>query len=113
MLLVQQPISPQNQTKDDLYVFSHPSLNGLENITAHAKSATLDKRRLAQLAGSYGLDKVVRWKPRKTDRLESSGADVVLAQTVYAIVGAVALQRGGDVAVKFAKERVLAPLGLK
>lgn len=39
--------------------------------------------------------------------------DVVLAQAVYAIVGAVALQRGGDVAVKVAKERILAPLGLK
>lgn len=96
-----------------LYVFAHPSLSGLENITPHAKSTTLDKRRLAQLAGTYGLDKVVRWKPRKTDKLESSGVDVVLAQTIYAIVGAVALQKGGDVASKLAKERVLAPLGLK
>jgi large subunit ribosomal protein L15 len=64
------------------------------------------------LAGTYGLDRVVRWKPRKTDRLESSGVDVVLAQTIYAIVGAVALQNGGDVATKLAKERILAPLGL-
>jgi large subunit ribosomal protein L15 len=64
------------------------------------------------LAGTYGLDRVVRWKPRKTDRLESSGVDVVLAQTIYAIVGAVALQKGGDVATKLAKERILAPLGL-
>lgn len=65
------------------------------------------------MAGTYGLDKVVRWKPRKTDRLESSGVDVVLAQTIYAIVGAVALQKGGDVATKLTKERILAPLGLK
>ena len=65
------------------------------------------------MAGTYGLDKVVRWKPRKTDRLESSGVDVVLAQTIYAIVGAVALQKGGDVATKLAKERILALLGLK
>lgn len=113
LLLVHQPISPQHKTEGDIYVFGHPSLNGIENITPHAKSNTLDKRRLAQLAGSYGLDKVVRWKPRRTDRLETSGADVVLAQAVYAIIGAVALQRGGDVATKVAKERVLAPLGLK
>ena len=65
------------------------------------------------MAGTYGLDKVVRWKPRKSDRLESSGVDVVLAQTIYAIVGAVALQKGRDVATKLAKERILAPLGLK
>lgn len=113
LLLLQQPVAPQHQTSHDVYVFAHPSLTGIENLTPHAKSAALDKRRLAQLAVSYGLDKVVRWKPRKSDRLESSGVDVVLAQSVYAIVGAVALQRGGDVAVQVAKERVLAPLGLK
>jgi len=112
LVLLQQPLSPENQVNKHLYVFAHPSLSGLENITSHAKSTALDKRRLAQLAGTYGLDKVVRWKPRKTDRLESSGVDVVLAQTIYAIVGAVALQRGGDVATKLAKERILAPLGL-
>lgn len=113
LLLLQQPVSPKHNTADDVFVFSHPSLTGVENVTAHAKNTTLDKRRLAQLAGKYGLDKVVRWKPRKSDRLESSGVEVVLAQSIYAIVGAVALQKGGDVAVKVAKERVLAPLGLK
>lgn len=113
LVLLQQPLSPENQVNKHLYVFAHPSLSGLENITPHAKSTTLDKRRLAQLAGTYGLDKVTRWKPRKTDRLESSGVEVVLAQTMYAIVGAVALQNGGDVAAKLAKERILSPLGLK
>jgi large subunit ribosomal protein L15 len=39
--------------------------------------------------------------------------EVVLAQSIYAIVGAVALQKGGDVAAQIARERVLAPLGLK
>lgn len=43
----------------------------------------------------------------------SSGQDVVLAQTVYAVVGAVALRKGGDVAGRVARERVLGPLGLK
>ena len=56
---------------------------------------------------------MVRWKPRNTEKLDASGADVVLAQAIYAIVGAVALQKGGDVAAQIAKERVLAPLGLK
>jgi large subunit ribosomal protein L15 len=113
LLLLQQPPAPDDNTSQHLYVFAHPSLNGINNITPHAKSMALDKRRLAQLAGSYGLDKVVRWKPRRTDRLESSGVDVVLAQSIYAIVGAVALQKGGDVAAQIARERVLAPLGLK
>lgn len=44
---------------------SHPALKGLHNVTASAKQRTLDKQRLAQLAQSYGLGKVIRWKPRK------------------------------------------------
>jgi large subunit ribosomal protein L15 len=37
----------------------------------------------------------------------------VLSQALYAIVGAVALQRGGEVAIRMVKERILAPLGLR
>ena len=106
-------MAPDDNSRHNFAVFSHPSLSGLNNITPHAKSMALDKKRLAQLAGTYGLDKVTRWKPRQTERLESSGQDVVLAQTIYAVVGAVALQRGGDVAAQVARERILAPLGLK
>jgi len=69
--------------------------------------------RLAKLAQSYGIDKVMRWKPRKSDNLQSSGIDTVLAHTVYSIIGALALQKGGEVAARIARERVLQPLGLK
>ncbi|KAL1303989.1 hypothetical protein AAFC00_000434 [Neodothiora populina] len=92
---------------------SHPALKGLDNLTSSAKSDTLDKYRLAQVAQSYGLEKVVRWKPRKTDDLESSGVHVVLAHTLYSIVGAVALHRGGEAATRIAKEKILNPLGLR
>ena len=44
--------------------------------------------------------------------LKGSGLPVVAAQTLYAIVGAVALQRGGVVADNVVRERLLAPLGL-
>ena len=88
-------------------------MTGLENITPLARGAVLDKTRLARLAYTYGIDKVVRWKPKKSDRLQESGVESVLAQTVYAIIGALALQRGGEVAVRVARERVLGPLGLK
>lgn len=39
--------------------------------------------------------------------LEGSGLDAVLATTMYAIVGAVALHRGGDHANKLVKEQIL------
>lgn len=113
LLLLQQPTPAAASTESDPYIFTHPSLEGLSNLSAPAKTSIINKTRLAQLAGTYGLDKVVRWRPRKSDRLESSGRDVVLAQAVYAVVGAVALRKGGDVAGRVARERVLGPLGLK
>ena len=59
------------------------------------------------------MDKVVRWKPKKSDNLQGSGVETVLAHTVYSIIGALALQRGGEVAARTARERVLLPLGLR
>lgn len=44
--------------------------------------------------------------------LVASGVDSVLVQTLYAIVGALALEKGGVVANTTVKERILAPLGL-
>lgn len=46
----------------------------------------------------------------KPDRLESSGRDSVVAEAMYAIVGAIALQKGGAEAARVAKERILAPI---
>ncbi|KAK5133918.1 hypothetical protein LTR08_007147 [Meristemomyces frigidus] len=95
------------------YIFTHPALTTIENITPFAKSTTLSASRLAKVAQSYGLDKVVRWQPKKSDNLQGSGVETVLAHTVYSIIGALALQRGGEVAAKAARERILQPLGLK
>ncbi|KAF2207153.1 hypothetical protein CERZMDRAFT_51585 [Cercospora zeae-maydis SCOH1-5] len=94
-------------------VFKHAALKGLENITPFNKTTVLRKDRLSALASRHGLDKVVRWKPRDPENLKLSGFDAVLAQTIFAIIGAVALQKGGEMAAKTARERVLAPLGLR
>ncbi|KFY83575.1 hypothetical protein V498_07965, partial [Pseudogymnoascus sp. VKM F-4517 (FW-2822)] len=45
-------------------------------------------------------------------RLGASGVDVVLTTSVYAIIGALALQKGGEFAGQVAREKVLKPLGL-
>ncbi len=45
--------------------FQHPALEGLEGITEHGKATILDKRRVGGLAERYGLDAVVRWKPKR------------------------------------------------
>lgn len=94
-------------------VYQHAALQGLESLTSFTKQTVLEKSRLARLAKSYGIDKVVRWKPKKSDNLEGSGVDTVLAHTMYSIIGALALQRGGEVAAQTARDRILKPLGLK
>ena len=45
--------------------------------------------------------------------MEGSGQDAVLSQALYAIVGAVALQNGGEVANRVARERILNPYGTR
>ena len=44
--------------------------------------------------------------------LQASGLPLVLQQALYAIVGAVALQKGGQVANEVVRERILNSLGL-
>jgi large subunit ribosomal protein L15 len=46
------------------------------------------------------------------EQLEFSGIKLILAHTMYAIIGAIALQKGGDVAARVARERILKPLGI-
>ncbi|KAL8755823.1 MAG: hypothetical protein Q9184_004681 [Pyrenodesmia sp. 2 TL-2023] len=93
--------------------FKHSALEGLAGLTEERKKAVLAKKRMAQLAGKYGLTGVLRWKPRTNEDLESSGVDIVLTQALYAIVGAVSLQKGGEVASRVCRERILGPLGLR
>ncbi|KAF2021152.1 hypothetical protein BU24DRAFT_416819 [Aaosphaeria arxii CBS 175.79] len=91
--------------------YTHVALDGLPGLTQEAKDSVLDKSRLAQIAQRYGLDKVTRWKPRKADNLQGSGQEAVLATSLYAIIGAIALERGGEVANKVTQEKILSPLG--
>lgn len=49
----------------------------------------------------------------QTADLQSSGVDTVLAHTLYSIIGALTLHRGGAAATQIVKERLLRQLGLK
>ncbi|KAI4650463.1 hypothetical protein J4E93_002819 [Alternaria ventricosa] len=91
--------------------YLHPALNGLQGLTDEAESLVLSKTRLAPIAERYRLDKVTRWTPKRADNLQGSGFETVLMTSLYAIVGAVALERGGEVANKVVQEKILAPLG--
>jgi dsRNA-specific ribonuclease len=47
----------------------------------------------------------------QADNLIGSGVESVLMTSLYAIIGAVALERGGEVANKVVQDKILAPLG--
>jgi large subunit ribosomal protein L15 len=67
-LLVAAPRDPTVTRGPDEYErlpFEHPALDGLTNLSERMKSDILSKSRLAQLANTYNLDRVIRWKPRK------------------------------------------------
>ncbi|KAI9822432.1 MAG: hypothetical protein M1827_000151 [Pycnora praestabilis] len=118
LAIIQSPISSPDSTmsspSEDEYgriPFRHSALEGLENLTQESTGQITEKVRMSQLAMRYGLGGVVRWKPRKADNLQGSGSDVVLSSALYAIIGAVALQKGGEAANKVIRERILSPLG--
>lgn len=111
--------------------FSHPATQGLRNLSHDTKSILTDRTKLADLAMQrYNMQKVIRWNPRdvcnsasnsfdfqlileQPTNLESSGLELILAHTLYAIVGAISLEKGGAYANQIANERILAPLGVK
>ncbi|KKK17425.1 hypothetical protein ARAM_005171 [Aspergillus rambellii] len=93
--------------------FAHPALDGLGNLSTNTRNFLTSKMKLAELAEKYELQTVLRWSPRKPDNLPASGVELVLAHTMYAVIGAISLEKGGQVANKVAQERILAPLGFK
>ncbi len=50
---------------------------------------------------------------KQMGNLRTSGFPIVLTQALYAIVGAVALQRGGEVANEVVRGKIMLPLGLQ
>ncbi|KAK1143870.1 hypothetical protein N8T08_005983 [Aspergillus melleus] len=113
LALAQSPGNAASATPDahGRQPFSHPALEGLDNLSHNTKNFLTSKSNLAELARKYEMDKVLRWSPRKPDNLQTSGIELVLAHTMYAVVGAVSLEKGGHVANQVARERILAPLG--
>lgn len=47
------------------------------------------------------------------DSLQASGLEMVITQAVFAIVGAIALERGGGDANRIVREHVIGPLGVR
>ncbi|ORY71441.1 ribonuclease-III-like-domain-containing protein [Pseudomassariella vexata] len=101
--------------ENDIYAgrrepFEEPALRLVDNLSVTHPDNLLTKENMQKLAVNTGLSEVMRWKPRNTSSLKSSGIQAVMSGTVYAIIGAVALQHGGKVASRIFRERVLKKL---
>lgn len=67
LALVQNPEIARARPQKDQYgrvPFAHPALDGLKNLSSQKKSFLTDRRKMAELAQKYDMQKVVRWQPR-------------------------------------------------
>ncbi|KAG7057149.1 RNase III domain-containing protein [Colletotrichum scovillei] len=90
--------------------FEHPALTRVDNLNAEQPQKIVTKEKVEALALAAGLDKVLRWKPAKPENLSGSGQQIVLNSAVFAIVGAITLQHGAEVAGRVIRDRILRPL---
>lgn len=100
---------------DDSYgrvPFSHAATDGVEILNTDSKEFFLRHTALYNVALRYGIPEVVRWQPKDVSDLSGSGIHMICAQAIFAIIGALALEQGGVVANRIARERVLAPAGM-
>lgn len=87
--------------------FEHPALANVDKLSLRQPQDIIRKEKLAKLAVDIGLPEVIRWKPRLPENLDGSGLTVVLNTTLFAIVGAISLQHGAEVAGRVAREKIL------
>ncbi|MCJ1285463.1 hypothetical protein MMC26_004803 [Xylographa opegraphella] len=104
------PAPPPDSFEREQY--QHPALDSIPQLTEEVRKDITSRKRISDIAQRYGLLSVLRWKPKKASDLPGSGLELALAQALYAIVGAVSLQKGGEVANKVVRERILSQLGL-
>lgn len=65
LALVQSPVTKASSSDPHgREPFSHQALEGLQNLSSRTKNALTDRTKLAELARSYGTEKIIRWNPR-------------------------------------------------
>lgn len=68
LALIHEASGTETSPQPDQYgrePFVHPALQGIDSFKKSSKGIISEKVKLARLAQSYGLDGVLRWKPRK------------------------------------------------
>ncbi|KAK6534050.1 hypothetical protein TWF281_005389 [Arthrobotrys megalospora] len=81
--------------------------NPVNRVSYMSVQNQLSSANLYGIAQASGMIPCLRWKPRNPANLTDSGVIKVAEDTIMAIVGALALQKGGDAARKVMEERIL------
>ncbi|KAI5780764.1 ribonuclease-III-like-domain-containing protein [Geopyxis carbonaria] len=84
--------------------------NDYQNLNAINRASVEDlynQTAISNLIRSSGLLKVMRWKPAEAHDLERSGEMIIGQECLYAIVGAISLQKGGNAASQFIHTKIL------
>ncbi|KAI1178535.1 RNase III domain-containing protein [Nemania sp. FL0916] len=90
--------------------FEDPALRSLDNLCETQPNNIFTPAKLTKLAIDTGLAEVVRWKPKMPENPTGSGLHIVMACTVFSLVGAVAMQNGGKAASRIVRERIMRKL---
>ncbi|KAK4153665.1 ribonuclease-III-like-domain-containing protein [Chaetomidium leptoderma] len=91
--------------------FQNSALANIDKLSTRQPQDIASKEKLAKLAMDVGLPEVTRWKPKMPENLEASGLTVVLNTSLFAIIGAISLQHGAEVAQQVVQEKILRRLG--
>ncbi|KAH7632544.1 ribonuclease-III-like-domain-containing protein [Sordaria sp. MPI-SDFR-AT-0083] len=91
--------------------YNHAALANIDKLIHTQPIDIMDKTKIARMGIDLGLLTVLRWKPRMPEDLESSGVVVVLNSTLFAIIGAISLEKGAAVAQRIVREKILKKLG--
>ncbi|KAI5802132.1 ribonuclease-III-like-domain-containing protein, partial [Pyronema domesticum] len=118
-LLNSQPTNSTEEAKPTVYKslegahyqnpepFVHEDFKNIDAVTQENIEKALDSGLLMPIIKESGLADVMRWKPADGNDLLRSGQGIIAIECFHAIVGALALQKGGEVAAQFIKEKVL------
>ncbi|KAI6379814.1 hypothetical protein MCOR25_001947 [Pyricularia grisea] len=114
IILATPPVQRAERTSEDPVdsrkPFEHPALARVDNLAHINFRDIVDEVKLARLGMEYGLHEVVRWQPKQTSSMDSSGLPSVLQKSIHAIIGAISLQHGAEVARRVCRERILKKL---
>ncbi|KAK3373108.1 ribonuclease-III-like-domain-containing protein [Lasiosphaeria ovina] len=101
-----------NEDPHDREPFQHPALQNIDKLIDTPPQSVIYKQKMANLAKDIGLLEVIRWKPRMPENLPASGQTVVANTALFAIIGAISLHNGADVAQRVVRDKILRRLGV-